>query len=151
MVRDDVGRTFVHHVSGFVLPTSNRLFLASKHFVVVTPPVETDLRIRGQVSGPAARNCIEFDSRHWDSVGTMSTTTWINNARVWPSPDQGVIDGGGVLIRDGRIVQVGRFPAEADTVIEVVVDEEPRRAGIDPFNKLVDRNPENNTTDVTGS
>ncbi len=37
----------------------------------------------------------------------------------------------------------------ADTVIEVVVDEAPLKAGIDPFNKLVDRNPENNTVDVS--
>jgi hypothetical protein len=29
---------------------------------------------------------------------------------------------------------------------ELVVDAEPRRAGIDPFNKLIDRNPEDNVT-----
>jgi hypothetical protein len=28
--------------------------------------------------------------------------------------------------------------------IEIVVDEEPKKVGIDPFNKLIDRNPENN-------
>jgi hypothetical protein len=38
--------------------------------------------------------------------------------------------------------------ASAGTV-ELVVDEEPRRAGIDPFLKLVDRNPGNNLTAVS--
>jgi len=37
---------------------------------------------------------------------------------------------------------------EADSVIEVVVSGRPRRAGIDPYNKLIDRNPEDNTTPV---
>jgi ABC-2 type transport system permease protein len=34
------------------------------------------------------------------------------------------------------------------SVVEVVVDEEPLRAGVDPFNKLIDRNPGNNVTRV---
>ncbi|HEX4810716.1 MAG TPA: M1 family aminopeptidase, partial [Bryobacteraceae bacterium] len=32
---------------------------------------------------------------------------------------------------------------------EVVVDQKPDRAGIDPYNKLIDRNPEDNTTNVS--
>jgi hypothetical protein len=36
-----------------------------------------------------------------------------------------------------------------DPTFELVVDEEPRRAGIDPFNKLIDRNPENNLAAVS--
>jgi ABC-type transport system involved in multi-copper enzyme maturation permease subunit len=34
---------------------------------------------------------------------------------------------------------------------EVVVDQKPDRAGIDPLNKLIDRNPEDNTVKVTGT
>jgi len=37
----------------------------------------------------------------------------------------------------------------ADETFTVVVGEEPRKAGIDPLNKLIDRNPENNVTNVT--
>jgi len=35
-----------------------------------------------------------------------------------------------------------------EMVVEVVVDEQPVKAGIDPFNKLIDRNPEDNLTGV---
>jgi aminopeptidase N len=53
---------------------------------------------------------------------------------------------------EGKVLALERHRVtEADTVIEVVVDEEPRRAGIDPFNKLVDRNPENNITNVSAN
>ena len=34
------------------------------------------------------------------------------------------------------------------STIQFVVDERPTRAGIDPYNKLIDRNPEDNTVDV---
>ncbi|MEE8147405.1 MAG: M1 family aminopeptidase, partial [Longimicrobiales bacterium] len=37
----------------------------------------------------------------------------------------------------------------AESVFEVIVDEEPAKAGIDPFHKLVDRNPDNNITNVS--
>ena len=40
---------------------------------------------------------------------------------------------------------------EPTTEIALVVDEEPVRAGIDPYHKLVDRNPENNLTRVTAA
>jgi hypothetical protein len=36
-----------------------------------------------------------------------------------------------------------RFSTDKSTV-EVVVDEKPTYAGIDPYNKLIDRNPEDN-------
>ncbi|HZM70047.1 MAG TPA: M1 family aminopeptidase, partial [Candidatus Cryosericum sp.] len=36
-----------------------------------------------------------------------------------------------------------------EDVIELVVDQEPRKAGIDPFNKLIDRNPDDNIVAVT--
>jgi hypothetical protein len=41
-----------------------------------------------------------------------------------------------------------RKVAGPQPVFEIVVDEEPVRAGIDPFNKLIDRNPEDNVTRV---
>ena len=42
-----------------------------------------------------------------------------------------------------------RHVTDAASVFEFIVDEEPRKAGIDPFHKLVDRNPSNNMTNVT--
>ncbi len=42
-----------------------------------------------------------------------------------------------------------RHVTDPESVFEFVVDEEPRKAGIDPFHKLVDRNPSNNTTNVS--
>ncbi|MBV8113461.1 MAG: hypothetical protein JO300_01890 [Silvibacterium sp.] len=36
-----------------------------------------------------------------------------------------------------------------DETIEFVVDEKPTRAGIDPYNKLIDRNPDDNMVDVS--
>jgi len=51
---------------------------------------------------------------------------------------------------EGKVLAMERHRVtDADSVIEVVVDEEPRQAGIDPFNKLVDRNPQNNLVDVS--
>ncbi|MEJ2205603.1 MAG: ABC transporter permease subunit [Gemmatimonadota bacterium] len=41
-----------------------------------------------------------------------------------------------------------RHVTDTTAVMEIVVDEEPVRAGIDPFNKLIDRNPGNNVTGV---
>jgi hypothetical protein len=36
-----------------------------------------------------------------------------------------------------------------DSTIEFIVDQKPTRAGIDPYNKLIDRNPEDNMIDVS--
>jgi len=38
-----------------------------------------------------------------------------------------------------------------EQTFEIVVDQEPKKAGIHPFNKLVDRNPENNLTSVSAA
>ena len=35
------------------------------------------------------------------------------------------------------------------TTLDFVVDKEPQKAGIDPYNKLIDRTPEDNVTAVT--
>jgi hypothetical protein len=42
-----------------------------------------------------------------------------------------------------------KFDTDKSTV-EVVVDEKPTFAGIDPYNKLIDRNPEDNLVEVSG-
>jgi ABC-type transport system involved in multi-copper enzyme maturation permease subunit len=50
---------------------------------------------------------------------------------------------------EGKLLYLEKHRIEApESTIEVVVDEEPRKAGIDPFNKLIDRNPEDNVKDV---
>jgi hypothetical protein len=45
-------------------------------------------------------------------------------------------------------LQKQRFSTDKSTV-EVVVDQKPTFAGIDPYNKLIDRNPEDNLIEVT--
>lgn len=42
-----------------------------------------------------------------------------------------------------------RWLTQESTNIEFLVDQKPTRAGIDPYCKLIDRNPEDNVTDVT--
>ncbi len=54
--------------------------------------------------------------------------------------------------REGKVLAVERRKVtEPETVFELVVDEMPQRAGIDPFNKLIDRNPEDNLTQVSAA
>jgi hypothetical protein len=51
---------------------------------------------------------------------------------------------------EGRVLFLEkRRVSAAEGVIEMVVDEEPQRVGIDPFNKLIDRNPGNNLVRVS--
>lgn len=50
---------------------------------------------------------------------------------------------------EGRILYLEKHQiTDTATVLEVVVDQEPMRAGIDPFNKLIDRDPGNNVAGV---
>ena len=50
---------------------------------------------------------------------------------------------------EGKILHMEkRRLGSGEAVFEIVVDEEPARAGVDPFNKLIDRNPENNLVDA---
>ena len=42
-----------------------------------------------------------------------------------------------------------RHITEADVTFELVVDEKPVRAGIDPYNKLIDRNSDDNVKKVS--
>jgi len=53
---------------------------------------------------------------------------------------------------EGRLLRMEKHRiTEPTTELTLVVDEEPVRAGIDPYHKLVDRNPENNLTRVTAA
>ena len=56
----------------------------------------------------------------------------------------------GVFGEDDKVLYLEKRRMEGDhELIEVIVDEEPHEAGIDPYNKLIDRNPEDNMTRVT--
>jgi hypothetical protein len=90
-------------------------------------------RVRLTVSGRKYRtdgegNETEVPLDDWVDIGVFGVETD-------ETPEQGA-----VLFLEKRRVTA------TDTVFEVVVDAEPRRGGIDPFNKLIDRNPENNVT-----
>ena len=42
----------------------------------------------------------------------------IKNARVWPAAGKDVIEGGSILIKEGRIAKIGKFHARADVVVD---------------------------------
>lgn len=48
----------------------------------------------------------------------MKKELLIKNARVWPSAGSPVIEGGSVLVREGRIAKVGKFTARADVTVD---------------------------------
>ena len=46
---------------------------------------------------------------------------------------------------EGKLLSLEKHHVSAATEkLEIVVDQEPKKAGIDPFNKLIDRIPDNN-------
>jgi ABC-type transport system involved in multi-copper enzyme maturation permease subunit len=49
----------------------------------------------------------------------------------------------------GKPLLVRKLKVTGDTTLVLTVDAEPRKAGIDPYNKLIDRTPEDNVTDVS--
>jgi ABC-2 type transport system permease protein len=61
--------------------------------------------------------------------------------------DLGILgDGGKSKTHDDKVLFLEkRHLTQATTTFEATVDQEPTRAGIDPFNKLIDRQPEDNT------
>ena len=67
---------------------------------------------------------------------------WIDLA-VFGTRAPGASPEGKLLALEKRRIDDGR------ATFELVVDEEPRRAGIDPFTKLIDRNPDNNVAAVS--
>jgi len=62
---------------------------------------------------------------------------WVDIAVFGAKEKDGPAEGKLLFLEKRRI-------GKSEDVIDLVVDEEPRKAGIDPFNKLIDRNPENN-------
>jgi len=48
----------------------------------------------------------------------MTGDLLIKNARVWPSAHRPVIEGGSVLVKDGKIVQIGDFKGKAHTIVD---------------------------------
>ncbi len=71
-----------------------------------------------------------------------SLDDWVD-VGVFGEKEPGGPPEGKLLFLEKRHVQRG------DETFEVEVDQEPHKAGIDPFNKLIDRNPENNLITVT--
>lgn len=48
----------------------------------------------------------------------------------------------------GKPLYLGKHWIRGDTTFTVVVDREPKKAGVDPYNKLIDREPKDNVKDV---
>jgi ABC-2 type transport system permease protein len=67
---------------------------------------------------------------------------WVD-VGVFGDKEPGAPPEGKLLFLEKRRVQ------RNEDTFEVIVDQEPRKAGIDPFNKLIDRNPENNLIAVS--
>ena len=90
---------------------------------------------------------LEVESRKFRADGEGVETEipvddWIDIA-VFGEREPGSSPDGKLLALDKRRIDA------AETTFEIVVDEEPRRAGIDPFTKLIDRNPDNNLASVS--
>ena len=62
-------------------------------------------------------------------------------------PLVGAVDQGGGWLYD-LLTKLGVGPETARTVVDLIVASEPRQAGIDPYNKLIDRTPEDNVIAV---
>ena len=69
---------------------------------------------------------------------------WIDLA-VFGDREPGASPEGKLLALEKRRIDAG------EAVFELVVDEEPRRAGIDPFTKLIDRNPDDNMANANAA
>jgi ABC-type transport system involved in multi-copper enzyme maturation permease subunit len=90
---------------------------------------------------------LAIESRKYQAAGDGTETEvpvddWID-VGVFAAPEPGRTELGKPLLLEKRRIQ------HTTSVIEVVVDEEPARAGLDPYNKLIDRNPDNNTITVS--
>ena len=89
---------------------------------------------------------LEVEAKKFRADGQGSETEipvddWIDIA-VFGDREPGASPEGKLLALEKRKIDGG------ETVFEIVVDEEPRRAGIDPFTKLIDRNPDDNLATV---
>ena len=90
---------------------------------------------------------LQVESRKFRADGEGAETEipvddWIDIA-VFGEREPGSSPDGKVLALEKRKIDA------AETVFEIVVDEEPRLAGIDPFTKLIDRNPDNNVASLS--
>ncbi len=86
------------------------------------------------------RIAVEAAKYHADGAGTETAVPlddWIDIG-IFGERGDGDPPAGKLLLLEKR-----HF-TELEATVELVVDEEPTQAGIDPFNKLVDRNPDNN-------
>jgi hypothetical protein len=89
------------------------------------------------------RIVVESKKFRADGMGTETAVPmddWIDVGVLAPGPRKGAVDRV-LLLEKHRITQ----PKET---FELVVSEKPSKAGIDPLNKLIDRNPEDNTKKV---
>lgn len=90
---------------------------------------------------------LEVEARkfHADGQGAESEVpmdAWVDVAVFGPESQDGSPEGEVLLMEKRRLTS-------GEGSLELVVEEEPRRAGIDPYNKLIDRNPENNVVKVS--
>ncbi|MCY4030177.1 MAG: ABC transporter permease subunit [Acidobacteria bacterium] len=95
--------------------------------------------------GYAVRLEVEAKKYRADGQGVeteIPVDDWIDVA-VFGEREPGASPEGKLLALEKRKIDAG------EAVLELVVDEEPRRAGIDPFTKLIDRNPDNNVAGVS--
>lgn len=90
---------------------------------------------------------IEAKKYYADGTGDESETPMADFVDIAVFGDKG--DG---TPPEGKVLYLGKRRIDGSTsVLQIVVDEEPVKAGIDPFNKLIDRNPEDNVTNVSTS
>ena len=92
---------------------------------------------------------LEVESRKFRADGEGVETEvpvddWIDIA-VFGEREPGSSPDGKLLVLEKRRIDA------AEAVFEIVVNEEPRRAGIDPFTKLIDRNPDNNVASASAA
>jgi len=84
---------------------------------------------------------------HADGAGKESPATlddWVD-VGVFGEKEKNGPPEGKVLLLEKRHIH------KSDDVIEMLVDQEPKKAGIDPLNKLIDRNPDNNIAPVSAA
>ena len=89
---------------------------------------------------------ISADKLKGDSLGVLTSVPLADYIDIGIFGDRVA----GQKLGEPLLVQKVRITGKT-TVLELVVDKEPQRAGIDPYNKLIDRTPEDNVRDVRGA
>jgi aminopeptidase N len=80
---------------------------------------------------------LKFRADGMGAEETVPIDDWIDIGVFGAEEEDGPPEGRLLALEKRRI-------DDGSGTIEIIVDEEPKRVGIDPFNKLIDRNPENN-------